>query len=55
LRTHRIAAVPSDGIGQEVIAAGLEVLAVCALRHGGFRLDVERLDWGSDHPGAAAW
>ena len=31
MRTHRIAAIPADGIGPEVIAAGLEVLD--ALQH----------------------
>jgi tartrate dehydrogenase/decarboxylase/D-malate dehydrogenase len=49
MRTHRIAAIPGDGIGTEVIAAGLEALAVCARRDGGFQLDVENFDWGSDY------
>ncbi|HUB45852.1 MAG TPA: tartrate dehydrogenase, partial [Acetobacteraceae bacterium] len=37
-RQHRIAAVPGDGIGPEVIAAGLEVLEALAGRDGGFSL-----------------
>lgn len=49
MRRYSIAAIPADGIGQEVIAAGLEVLAVLSTRDGGFRLDVEQFDWGSDH------
>ncbi|MGZ3412100.1 MAG: isocitrate/isopropylmalate family dehydrogenase, partial [Xanthobacteraceae bacterium] len=49
MRVHRIAAIPGDGIGREVISAGLEVLDVCASRDGGFRLDVEHFDWGSDY------
>ncbi|WP_332684974.1 tartrate dehydrogenase [Bosea sp. (in: a-proteobacteria)] len=49
MRTHRIAAIGGDGIGPEVIAAGLQALAVCAERDGGFRLDVESFDWGSDY------
>jgi tartrate dehydrogenase/decarboxylase/D-malate dehydrogenase len=49
MRTHQIAAIPGDGIGQEVIAAGLEVLNVCAARDGGFRFEAEHLDWGSDY------
>ena len=49
MRTHRIAAIPGDGIGPEVIAAGLEVLKVCAERDGGFELDVTDFDWGSDY------
>ena len=49
MRTYKIAAIPGDGIGTEVIAAGLEALAVCARRDGGFRLAVENFDWGSDY------
>jgi tartrate dehydrogenase/decarboxylase/D-malate dehydrogenase len=49
MRTHRIAAIGGDGIGPEVVDAGLQVLNICAERDGGFRLDVERFDWGSDH------
>jgi len=48
-RTHRIAAIPADGIGKEVIPAGLRVLEALAQRDGGFSLDVETLPWGSDH------
>ena len=49
MRVHKIAAIPGDGIGTEVIAAGLEALAICARRDGGFRLEVENFDWGSDY------
>src|SRR3954451_11541054 len=49
MRSHKIAAIPGDGIGPEVIAAGLEVLGVCAERDGGFGLEVEHFGWGSDH------
>jgi tartrate dehydrogenase/decarboxylase/D-malate dehydrogenase len=48
MRTHRIAAIPADGIGPEVIAAGLEVLDAVAARDGGFTLTVDHYDWGSD-------
>jgi tartrate dehydrogenase/decarboxylase/D-malate dehydrogenase len=47
MRIHRIAAIPADGIGPEVIDAGLEVLDALAARDGGFSLQVERYDWGS--------
>ena len=46
MRRHRIAAIPADGIGPEVIDAGLEVLEALAGR-AGFALDVDRYDWGS--------
>ncbi|MBL8540929.1 MAG: tartrate dehydrogenase [Betaproteobacteria bacterium] len=49
MREYKIAAVPGDGIGPEVIAAGLEVLEECARRDGGFKLKVEHFDWGSDY------
>ena len=34
-RTFRIAAVPADGVGKEVVAAGREVLDVVAAKSGG--------------------
>ncbi|MBR0663615.1 tartrate dehydrogenase [Roseomonas hellenica] len=49
MRRHRIAAIPADGIGKEVIPAGLEVLRALAERDGGFALDVEDFPWGSDY------
>ena len=49
MRRFKIAAIPGDGIGPEVIAAGLEVLEHCAERDGGFGLEVHGFDWGSDH------
>ena len=49
MKTYSIAAIPGDGIGQEVIAAGLEVLEQLAKREGGFTLKVEHFDWGSDY------
>ncbi len=49
MRSHKIAAIGGDGIGPEVIAAGLEVLSACATRDGGFAFDVTHFDWGSDY------
>jgi tartrate dehydrogenase/decarboxylase/D-malate dehydrogenase len=48
MRHHRIASIPADGIGPEVVAAGLEVLEAVAARDGGFQLQVDALDWGSE-------
>jgi tartrate dehydrogenase/decarboxylase/D-malate dehydrogenase len=48
VRTYRIAAIPGDGIGKEVVAAGLEVLLACAERDGRFTLDITRFDWNSE-------
>ena len=48
MKTYRIASIPGDGIGIEVVAAGLRVLEALVERDGGFRLDVETFDWGSE-------
>ena len=47
MKSYRVAAIPGDGIGAEVISAGVEVLSAVAARHG-FSLDVNEFDWGSD-------
>ena len=47
MREYRIASIPADGIGPEVISAGLEVLEALAAVDGGFRLKVEHFDWSS--------
>jgi tartrate dehydrogenase/decarboxylase / D-malate dehydrogenase len=48
MREYRIAAIPGDGIGPEVIDAGLEVLRALEQRSDEFRLQVEHFPWGSD-------
>ena len=47
-KQYRIASVPADGIGPEVISAGLEVLDAVASRDGGFSLVIDHYDWGSN-------
>ncbi|MBM3342664.1 MAG: tartrate dehydrogenase [Betaproteobacteria bacterium] len=49
MREYRIAAIPGDGIGVEVIAAGLKVLDVLAARDQGFKLAIEHYPWSSDY------
>ena len=49
MKKYRIAAIPADGIGPEVINAGLEVLDAVARRTGQFDFDVTSFDWGSDY------
>ncbi|ONG47303.1 tartrate dehydrogenase [Pseudoroseomonas deserti] len=49
MRKHAIAAIPADGIGPEVIAAGLQALEALARRSGEFELKVEVFPWGSDY------
>jgi len=47
LKTYRIAAIPGDGIGNEVIPAGLDVLQALAPKEG-FELKFESFDWSSE-------
>src|SRR5687768_15177712 len=47
MREYRIAAIPGDGIGVEVIGAGLQVLDALAGRSGDFKLKVEHFPWSS--------
>ncbi|AUG51733.1 tartrate dehydrogenase [Thalassospira marina] len=49
MKNYRIAAIPGDGIGKEVIAAGTEVLSCLAQRDGGFEITFDHFDWGSDY------
>ncbi|MDG4719802.1 MULTISPECIES: tartrate dehydrogenase [Thalassospira] len=49
MKNYRIAAIPGDGIGKEVVAAGVEVLDVLAKRDGGFTMSFDNFDWGSDY------
>ncbi len=46
---YRIAAIPGDGIGAEVVAAGLEVLAALAARAPDLTFQIESFPWGSDY------
>ena len=45
MKSYRIAAIPGDGIGNEVIPAGIEVLQKL---QDGFQLAFEHFDWSSD-------
>ena len=44
MNTYKIASIPGDGIGNEVIPAGIEVLKMLG---DGFRLEFEHFDWSS--------
>lgn len=48
MRRHRIAAIGGDGVGPEVIGAGLAVIDRLAASEG-FAVEVTRFDWGSDY------
>ena len=47
-RSYRIAAIPGDGIGKEVVVEGMRVLEAAGRRHG-FRLEWTEFPWGCDY------
>jgi isocitrate/isopropylmalate dehydrogenase len=47
-RTHSIATIGADGIGPEVINAGVQVLKKLAELDGTFKLDFTDYDWSSE-------
>jgi tartrate dehydrogenase/decarboxylase/D-malate dehydrogenase len=49
MKTYRIAMVPGDGIGKEVVPAGRQVLEVLAGFETSFRFEFENFDWGGDY------
>ena len=46
--SYSIACMPADGIGPEVIGAGVEVLKTLSEASGSFSLDFEDYDWSSE-------
>jgi tartrate dehydrogenase/decarboxylase/D-malate dehydrogenase len=49
VKTYRIACIPGDGIGKEVVPAGQSVLEALAQAERTFGFEFTRFDWGSDH------
>ena len=49
MRSYAIAAIPADGIGPEVIGAGITVLEALQKRLGDVAFHFETFDWGSDY------
>jgi tartrate dehydrogenase/decarboxylase / D-malate dehydrogenase len=49
MKHYRIAAIPGDGIGPEVISAGLQALEALERRETTFKLDIKIFDWGSEY------
>jgi len=49
MKVYSIAAIPGDGIGKEVIAAGIQVLNACAATDGSFSIVSRSFEWGSDY------
>ena len=48
LPTYRIASIPADGIGPEVIAAGVQVLKQLSETLKTFKFEFKHYDWSSE-------
>jgi tartrate dehydrogenase/decarboxylase/D-malate dehydrogenase len=48
MKTYRIATIPGDGIGKEVIPAGQRILQTLASQNG-LRFEFQDFDWGGDY------
>lgn len=48
MKNYKIASIPADGIGPEVIAAGIQALEALARRDGSFSMDFTEFDWSSE-------
>lgn len=49
MKKHRIAVIPGDGIGPEVLAEGVKVLNKIADTDGGFGFEFEYFPWGCEY------
>ena len=49
MKTYRIATIPGDGIGKEVVPAGQQVLETLAAADSALRFEFENFDWGGDY------
>ena len=48
MKIYQIALIPGDGIGQEVVPAGAEVLQALAAADGSFGFEFQHFGWGGD-------
>jgi isocitrate/isopropylmalate dehydrogenase len=49
MKTYRIATIPGDGIGKEVVPAGRQILEALANKNKTFAFEFEDFDWGADY------
>ncbi len=49
MKTYRIATIPGDGIGKEVIPAGRQAMQALAEADGSFAFAFQDFDWGGDY------
>lgn len=49
MKTHKIAVIPGDGIGKEVIAEGIKLLEAISKADGSFKFDFTYFPWGCEY------
>ncbi len=49
MKTYKIACIPGDGIGKEVVPAGQQVLEALAAAQHSFKFEFTSFDWGGDY------
>jgi tartrate dehydrogenase/decarboxylase/D-malate dehydrogenase len=49
MKTYRIATIPGDGIGKEVVPEGQKVLEALARQNPALNFEFENFDWGGDY------
>ena len=49
MRKYKIAVIPGDGIGIDVINEGLKILETAKELHGGFDFEYTHLPWGCEY------
>jgi tartrate dehydrogenase/decarboxylase/D-malate dehydrogenase len=49
MKSYRVAMIPGDGIGKEVIPAGQQILKALAISENSFTFEFENFDWGGDY------
>jgi tartrate dehydrogenase/decarboxylase/D-malate dehydrogenase len=49
MKTYQIATIPGDGIGKEVVPAGVQVMQRLAQADGQMTFEFENFDWGGDY------
>ena len=48
MKTYRIACIPGDGIGKEVVPAGQQALQALAAAQDGLKFEFSSFGWGGD-------
>ena len=49
MKTHKIVALPGDGIGKEIMPLALDVMQTLQETVGTYQLDIDQYPWGCEH------